>query len=851
MAEETIVDVIVVGAGISGLYAAYRLQQKAPELKILVLEAKDRVGGRTLTADLKTSRDGNETDRFDLGGQWVTDTQENITALLNELELETYPQYHTGKSIAELCRHIKQYALPIPFISLLSFLESIYNVFRLENLVSTVPTWNPMMTRNADYLDQHTLADLMKPCIRNSAKPLFAAAVRTIFGCEPEQLNALFALTYAQASGGFMRLTLTDPGCAQEKKIKGGSQQISQILVERIGTEHVRLETPVQKIVQKEDGTILVTTTQNQATIQCRKVILAIPPSQIIPIQFEPMLPGYKRELFKHMPIGSYLKFIFIFDKAFWREDGLSGEVVSDGSFTSLGLSIGPLNYLIDGTSSNGTPALIGFIGGRCASVWTSVTFEERRKALTECLSRYFGGHKITSHLIEYVEKDWNLEPYSGGCPCHNVTTGSMKDFVDGLRKPFTNIHFASTETASQWMGYMDGAVDAGRRAASEILVSFRDNNQSKDYEIDSYTYESQNKRMASLFVRQLWSGIGCSSILRPTVNIQPSIRTKMVRRVNRHRVPTHTKPSDRWAQKKTVARIMEADAIYDDEFAKRKPIDKIWLAKEYPVRSWSLETVLEWHREMVQPRMLNSMDSFVWARLKLDMTTPKKTKFVENVRGLVTFPHYFEDRPRKNVVLFCRLPEHIKAAEKHGAYMSGYTEVIKQFERGDVTDTNYEYVLCAPDVYADILHLRKKISKDKFPNPQYGSLHPNVDKMLEKFIRGKEYQSVKYEEARGILELRFGIINMPQEQLIENFQALIEQVSTHSQTKVGPFVTGCSVYCPPSTEEFRVDVTPFLPSDEDVIESKELEKQVVDDLIKKSAPEIGDDILKALPPVK
>ncbi|CAF0875880.1 unnamed protein product [Rotaria sp. Silwood1] len=341
---------------------------------------------------------------------------------------------------------------------------------------------------------------------------------------------------------------------------------------------------------------------------------------------------------------------------------------------------------------------------------------------------------------------------------------------------------------------------------------------------------------MTSILVRQLWSSIGSSSFLRPTIQIQPSIRTKMVRRITRHRVPTHAKPSDKWAQKKTAVRTIEAEVVYDDEFAKRKPIDKVWLVKEYPVRSWPLETVLQWHREMVQPKMLNSMDSF--------------TKFVENVRGLVTFPHYFEDRPRKNVVLFCRLPEHIKAAEKHGAYMFGYTEVIKQFERGDVTDTNYEYVLCAPDVYADILHLRKKISKEKFPNPQYGSLHPNVDKMLEKFIRGKEYQSVKYEEARAILELRFGIINMPQEQLIENFQALIEQVSTHSQTKVGPFVTGCSVYCPPSTEEFRIDVTPFLPSEEDVIEKKEADKQVVDDLIKKSAPEIGDDLLKALPSV-
>ncbi|CAF4059162.1 unnamed protein product [Rotaria sp. Silwood2] len=281
MAEEDIVDVIVVGAGISGLYAAYRLKQTAPELKILVLEAKDRVGGRTLTSDLKISRTGDETDRFDLGGQWVTDTQENITTLLNELQLETYAQYHTGKSLAELHRHVHKYSLSMPYISLLSFLESIYSVFRLECLASNVPTWNPMNTRNADYLDEHTLADLMKPWIRNSAKPLMTAAVRTVFGCEPEQINALFAFTYAQAGGGFMRLTLTDPGCAQEKKIKGGSQQISQLLVERIGKEQVLLDTPVQKVVQNDDGTIFITTTQNPTTFQCRKLILAIPPSQI------------------------------------------------------------------------------------------------------------------------------------------------------------------------------------------------------------------------------------------------------------------------------------------------------------------------------------------------------------------------------------------------------------------------------------------------------------------------------------------------------------------------------------------------------------------------------------------
>ena len=91
----------------------------------------------------------------------------------------------------------------------------------------------------------------------------------------------------------------------------------------------------------------------------------------------------------------------------------------------------------------------------------------------------------------------------------------------------------------------------------------------------------------------------------------------------------------------------------------------------------------------------------------------------------------------------------------------------------------------------------------------------------------------------------------MSDEQLMANFQALVEQLTTHSQTKAGPFVLGCSVYCPPSTEEFRVDVTPFLPDDDELMEKKEQAKQVMDDLIKKSAPEMGDDLLKALPPVK
>lgn len=167
---------------------------------------------------------------------------------------------------------------------------------------------------------------------------------------------------------------------------------------------------------------------------------------------------------------------------------------------------------MIDGTSSNGTPALLGFMGGQCASVWTSVSKEDRRKALLECLSRYFGGNQVTTHLVDYAEKDWNVEPYSGGCPCHNPSTGTMKDFVIGLRKPYGNIHFAGTETATQWMGYMDGAIDAGRRSAAEVLVALRSDDQPQDDEIDPFTFHNQSTLNKGSHIRQSFHTTSISS---------------------------------------------------------------------------------------------------------------------------------------------------------------------------------------------------------------------------------------------------------------------------------------------------------------------------------------------------
>lgn len=96
--DENVYDVIIVGAGLSGTSAGYFLTKRVKNLKILFIEAKDRVGGRTQTISLKSA---NGTSRWDIGGQWCGESQKNLLALLNELNVETYRQYDTGKKMLE------------------------------------------------------------------------------------------------------------------------------------------------------------------------------------------------------------------------------------------------------------------------------------------------------------------------------------------------------------------------------------------------------------------------------------------------------------------------------------------------------------------------------------------------------------------------------------------------------------------------------------------------------------------------------------------------------------------------------------------------------------------------------
>ncbi|KFM63667.1 Amine oxidase [flavin-containing] B, partial [Stegodyphus mimosarum] len=181
-------------------------------------------------------------------------------------------------------------------------------------------------------------------------------------------------------------------------------------------------------------------------------------------IHFKPSLPPLRNQLMQRMPMGSVMKVILYYKTAFWRENGLCGSMLIEGGDEH------PLFLALDDTKPDGTyPAIIGFILADKCRRMGSLSPEERKEKVARSLAEATGYQEFLKP-IHYEEKNWMEEQYSGGCYTAMYPPGLFTRYGKVLRAPIGRLHFAGTETAVKWSGYMDGAIEAGERAAREIL---------------------------------------------------------------------------------------------------------------------------------------------------------------------------------------------------------------------------------------------------------------------------------------------------------------------------------------------------------------------------------------------
>ncbi len=440
-------DVLIVGAGVSGLIAVRELAKR--NRSCLVLEARDRVGGRTFTQKLGK-------DWVDLGGQWIGPTQDKLAALARELDVPIFPQHHEGKKILSWGGKISTFKGSMPWLSLATQLELGLLDLRAKSYAKTFPLDAPWQAPRAAEWDGETVESWKRRHLRAGGSRLFLdIVVRAVFTSEPRDLSFLYFLSYVKSGHGLEMLT-SIPGGAQESRFVGGAQKLSIRMAEALGNRVV-MECPVWALEQTADGVTLETA---RGTFRGRYVIVAIPPLLAGRIRYASVLPPRREQLMARMPMGSCIKYVATYERAFWREAGYSGEAFSD---------TGPTVTTFDDSSHDGSPALVTFSDGGVSRTWGERSPEERRQAVLSELARFFGPQ--AAHPTGFLEKNWSDDPWSGGCYAGVMGPGVMTDFGSALRQPCGRIHWAGTETAVEWTGYIDGAIESGQRAAGEVAA--------------------------------------------------------------------------------------------------------------------------------------------------------------------------------------------------------------------------------------------------------------------------------------------------------------------------------------------------------------------------------------------
>ncbi|MFM2033203.1 MAG: hypothetical protein RLZZ297_1968 [Chloroflexota bacterium] len=439
-------DVVVIGAGLSGLVATRRLA--AEGVNVLALEAKERVGGRLATATFNG-------ETYEYGAQWIHPEAAALRGLIHELGIPLTTQYHDGTSRLSVRKTQLAYGARDPWLAPHVALDYRRVVGRLDQLARRLAATTDAGVAQARMVDTQSFAMwLGQQCRSRTAIAVFEVLTRVHFHAEPTEISLFYVVDQVAAHGGARRLFRLRPAWGQER-VAGGSGRIAERLVQQLRAQVVT-DAPILAIRQDEAS---VTAYSRGTAYRARYAIVTTPPVVSQQIYFEPHLPAARDALQQRLPMGRALRMIVFYDYPFWRENGLSGHFLDEHGPASEGHDVSP--------AGGNEGALSLLIAGEAAHHWGMQPRNERLQAVIAQLQRHFGAEALAYRGM--IERDWNGERWHRGSNGFLMPGGAT--YIHNIATPIGRVHWAGAETATHWTNTLEGAIESGERAAAEVMA--------------------------------------------------------------------------------------------------------------------------------------------------------------------------------------------------------------------------------------------------------------------------------------------------------------------------------------------------------------------------------------------